>query len=138
MAENTAKGKTTTTTRSEELYEELAQALAAERAALAAERTRVAEERAALEALQERVRALAAPAPAAAFVLRLCVGGTPFEVQAGTLAARPTSLLAGLCAQVAASADPAAAMPLYIDRSPTLFPVVCTLPHPFVFLPTAF
>ena len=115
--------------KSDELYEALAKALAEERAELAKERARLAEERAALEAVREHVRAIAAPAPAAAFVLRLCVGGTPFEVQAGTLAAHPTSLLAGLCAQVAASPDPAAAMPLYIDRSPTLFPIVCTRTH---------
>ena len=110
---------------SRELFEQLCAQMEAEQRAIAEERAKLAEERAQLEALRKNVRELATLAPDEALVLKLCVGGQPFELQARTLRAYPSSLLAGLCAQVVASPDPAAAMPLFIDRDARLFPIVC-------------
>ena len=108
-----------------DIIQELVSALEAEKRSLCEERARIAEERAQLEALKKNIEKIINPLPEDSFVLRLSLNGQLFEVQSGTLRAHPNSLLAGLCAQVAAKPDPQAEMPLYIDRNPTFFPVVC-------------
>jgi len=110
---------------SRDLFNELMSSLDAERKALAEERAKINEERSLLEELRRNILAIVNPLPEDGFVLSLSVGGHPFEVKAGTLRRYPTSLLAGLCAQVIANPDPRSAMPLFIDRNPALFHIVC-------------